>query len=506
LILKKKFEIIKISLYLLFLLIFLFSAYRPLVLTRIYSSDRLEEKSIEQRVDSLSEAKDIIFKNPFLGVGVGNYTYYLLTTQPDFPGWHYQPAHNIYLMVLAELGIVGFLIFLFILLLAFRYSFENLFIFAILLVVFIIGFFDHWLLTSYFGLVFFAFILALALGLNNPVSFFQKVIRRLLLELSYYTGKNFSSPNYLSLITTFQCNFQCRTCDIWKKKNFNQLSLADWQGVVKKLKNNLSSDTFVEINGGEALLNKKLIINLIRDLKTHFKTVVLNTNGSTIDQEVISDLESVGLDKIKLSLYSLDSGIHNFLRGTDLAFSGAYRAVELIIESNIELEVGILVTSKNILLIPQLIDYLNRFSRVSIIVQPLDEVVESDNSKKMSANILLSALWPNVSSVKSLFSWLESNRKNIKNSSANLKAIRDYYLNPKSALRFRCFAGQKNIIVYPNGDLSLCFKGRVIGNLNIDNLDEVLKNGQIERKKIKNCKKYCRIIGCNFSAPIFRRR
>lgn len=81
----------------------------------------------------------------------------------------------------------------------------------------------------------------------------------------------------------------------------------------------------------------------------------------------------------------------------------------------------------------------------------------------------------------------------------NIEAIRQYYLNPENILKYRCFAGQRNMVVYPNGDTSFCFKGGIIGNLEKQELKEILKNAAGERKKIKNCRKYCRIIGCNFS-------
>jgi MoaA/NifB/PqqE/SkfB family radical SAM enzyme/O-antigen ligase len=503
---KKKFEIIKLSFYLLFLFVFLFSAYRPLVLARVYGSERLEEKSIEQRIDSLREAKSIILDNPFLGVGIGNYTNYLSMVKPDFPGWHYQPAHNIYLMVLAELGVVGFFLFGLILFFAFYLSSGNPFVFSTLIVFLVVGFFDHYLWTSYFGIVLFWFILSLSFKTNNPVNFFKKINRRFLLELSYYTGRNFYSPRYVSLITTFKCNFRCRTCDIWKKDNFNELDLVDWLAISEKLKKELSSDTFIEINGGEALLNKDLTIGLIKNLKTYFQIVVLNTNGSTINDEVVANLKLAGLNKIKLSLYSLDSDTHNFLRGTDLAFSSAYRAIDVITRSGIDLEVGILITSKNISSISKLVEYLNTLKNISIIIQPLDEIVESSNSKNMSSNVLLSGLWPKKNDVINLFSWLKSNGKSIKNSSANLKAIEDYYLDPKSSLQYHCFAGQRNLVIYPNGNLSLCFKGGIVGNLSDGDLNSILKTAKTERKRIKKCGKYCRIIGCNFSVPIFRRR
>jgi len=79
--------------------------------------------------------------------------------------------------------------------------------------------------------------------------------------------------------------------------------------------------------------------------------------------------------------------------------------------------------------------------------------------------------------------------------------MREYYLAPPSVLKYRCFAGQRNLVIYPQGDVAMCFKGRVIGNLTRKNLSNILKGdfAKKERQNIRRCQKYCRIIGCNFS-------
>ncbi|MEK7072309.1 MAG: SPASM domain-containing protein [Patescibacteria group bacterium] len=109
-------------------------------------------------------------------------------------------------------------------------------------------------------------------------------------------------------------------------------------------------------------------------------------------------------------------------------------------------------------------------------------------------------LWPELDKSKELFKWLKDNSVKIKNSLANLSAIEVYYLEPKKVLKYRCFAGQRNMVVYPTGDLSLCFKRKFIGNIKKEKLKKIMKrNALLERRSIRGCGKYCRIIGCNFS-------
>jgi len=328
----------------------------------------------------------------------------------------------------------------------------------------------------------------------------NKIIKKLLLEKGFLTGKYCLPPESLSLIITFRCNFRCQSCSIWQKTDHNELADENWLKIIPNL-NILNPLTFVELNGGEPLIRKELVLKLIKELKKKFKNVALNSNGLLINEKTVFELADAGLDIVKISFYSLEKDIHNFLRGNPEAYDRALNAMELLSKSKIKLEVGLLITAKNIQSLPDLIKYLKKYKNASIILQPLDESVESPDSKDLATNNLLTDLWPKKEEIIDFFNWVVNNHEQIKNSLDNLEAIKKYYLNPPSVLNYRCFAGQRNLVIYPNSDVALCFKGKPIGNLNERSLERTLKGEKalIERKKIKKCQKYCRIIGCNFS-------
>lgn len=329
----------------------------------------------------------------------------------------------------------------------------------------------------------------------------KKNLRKILSEISYFNGKYLTPPLFISLVITFKCNFCCQSCDIWKK-NIQEITDNDWLIIAEKIKF-LPKNTFIEINGGEPLLKKELVVRLVKKLKEHFQSVTLNTNSSLLDEKIIDELEKAGLDTIKMSLYSLEKEIHNQMRGNNVAFDGAIKALELIQKSKIKLEIGILLTKKNISSAPILIEHLNNFQNISIILQPLDEKIESTISRDMNQNLLDKDLWPEDNQVRKFFSWIHGKKNlKIKNSANNLKAIEKYYLDARSVLNYRCFAGQRSLIFYPDGNVSLCFKRKSIGNALDNNIPNLLRKAKEERKDIKNCKKYCRIVGCNFSRGI----
>jgi MoaA/NifB/PqqE/SkfB family radical SAM enzyme len=321
------------------------------------------------------------------------------------------------------------------------------------------------------------------------------------------SGRYNLAPEFLSLIITFRCNFSCQSCSIWQKPPTEELSEDEWLKIYQQAKDFFDPETFVEINGGEALIRKDLALSLIKKLKPHFKNVALNSNGLLINEEIVKELEEAGLDLFKISFYSTKENIHNDLRGNPQAYEQALKALELVSKSRIKLEVGVLMTAKNMADLPELIKYLKTLKNTNIILQPLDESIESAESKNKTVNQPVSELWPVKEDSSKFFGWLLENYKDypIKNPLSSLKAMQEYYLQPSSVLKYRCFAGQRNLVIYPQGDVAMCFKGRVIGNLTKESLFDIIKGdaAKEERQNIRRCKKYCRIIGCNFSRGLF---
>ena len=87
----------------------------------------------------------------FLGVGLGNYTKALQSAYPNYPGWAYQPVHNWYWLILTELGLIGFLFFVFLLVNLWKKtgSIEK----SLILTLLFISFFDHYFWDLFFGLM-----------------------------------------------------------------------------------------------------------------------------------------------------------------------------------------------------------------------------------------------------------------------------------------------------------------------------------------------------------------
>lgn len=78
---------------------------------RVFGGGRLEAKSTQERSAGISEALQIIKQHPLVGAGIGNYG---LAVHRDIdssqPAYYYQPVHNVPLLILAELGVIGLIL------------------------------------------------------------------------------------------------------------------------------------------------------------------------------------------------------------------------------------------------------------------------------------------------------------------------------------------------------------------------------------------------------------
>lgn len=157
------------------LIVIPFFTYQNLVNTRLYVDERLEQKSINERTVYLNEAQGIIKENILVGVGMGNY---VLNIKDDKKtAWDYQPVHNVFLLVLAEIGFFGFVSFL-ILILYFAYqgikNTKNYLAFPLLFSLVLIMLFDHWLWSFHFGILLFWFCFGIILKTLSDNSLFEK--------------------------------------------------------------------------------------------------------------------------------------------------------------------------------------------------------------------------------------------------------------------------------------------------------------------------------------------
>lgn len=147
------------------LVIILISVYSNLVFARFNYENRLEKQSISERSSQFVDFINVFVKYPIFGTGPGAYTTALHQIHPDYTTHQLKPVHNVYLLFLAEWGMVGLL-----LLFSFCYFFikkMGIIFLPLLAVVMVAGLFDHWPLSMFTGLMFTGVIVGLSLRIRN---------------------------------------------------------------------------------------------------------------------------------------------------------------------------------------------------------------------------------------------------------------------------------------------------------------------------------------------------
>ena len=144
----------------------LIPVYSSLFSARASADNYLEQLSLNERMTQYQIAKEIILTHPLLGVGPGLYTFYLAEHYVAPTYGTYQPAHNMSILALAELGLIMFLGFVALVVwFAVRTWKTNPIYISVLIALLTAGLFDHFLWSLYAGQILFWTILGL--GINR---------------------------------------------------------------------------------------------------------------------------------------------------------------------------------------------------------------------------------------------------------------------------------------------------------------------------------------------------
>ena len=159
-----KFALITIIIFILFIV-----SFPELLQSRVLSANRLENLSNATRIEQYQQFGSIIKPNWKTGTGLGNYVLHIVEQNPTLEGWQYQPIHNTYLLIWAELGLIGlgfallFIIYcLYNLFNAHTWPIEKRTSFICLICLAGLACFDHYLWSFWVGLL----LVAIILGMN----------------------------------------------------------------------------------------------------------------------------------------------------------------------------------------------------------------------------------------------------------------------------------------------------------------------------------------------------
>lgn len=147
---------------------------------------------------------------------------------------------------------------------------------------------------------------------------------------SYYSHTY--TPTDAIIFLTYRCTSRCTACNIWKRpvKIEDELTWKQWKQVLSKLvKNNIKS---IEMFGGDVLLRKELLLNMIQFCTDNGIGTFMPTNSSSLTKETVQGLVDAGLGTIYLSLDEVPE-IGESVRGVKRHFDRVIKSIASFIDA-----------------------------------------------------------------------------------------------------------------------------------------------------------------------------
>jgi len=155
-------------------------------------------------------------------------------------------------------------------------------------------------------------------------------------------------PISVQLEITDKCNARCRHC---YHLDFNQASnsndLPDKQVMALSEKLVLSGIFSVVITGGEPLIRKNLVKEIVKYLKGNNVSVSLNTNLLLIDSAILDSFLIYALDGMLVSCPSANSSVYTFMTGGG-NYSKFEANLKMLINSGQRFAVNMVVNRHNL--------------------------------------------------------------------------------------------------------------------------------------------------------------
>jgi MoaA/NifB/PqqE/SkfB family radical SAM enzyme len=268
-------------------------------------------------------------------------------------------------------------------------------------------------------------------------------------------------PTNIYYMNTIECNQKCTKCSHWKYKD-----KADRLPTEKLINGIKSIPTVTElcIVGGEPLMFKNEIYEILQGIAdTDIRTVII-TNGVSMDKEFIHTVSKYN-SHIVVSIDTMDKEFWKFVRGTN---------------------------SKD--------KVLKNFEFATTILTPTQISIQSVLSKETQPHIAEVAEYANSKNIyHSIQDYISEGFEGSWTATENKQAV-----IPDNGQQ--CFAADRNLSIVQNGDVYTCFQQtwidscqKPLGNLNTQTMNEILSTSYAVSvsEKMRICNLPCKVLKCN---------
>jgi len=311
-------------------------------------------------------------------------------------------------------------------------------------------------------------------------------------------------------------------CLIWQKENIPQdtrpLPFEVIKYFIKSLAELTDKKMIIDFVGGEPLMRSD-ISALIKTASSYGLMTTLCTNGYLLDMDMAKLLLDCGLNRLSISLDSLNEHSHDAIRGKAGSYKRIMNAMGCLSKftsfnsEDFKVNVQTIIVQDNLKELVRLADWVqNNAVLCSInymaVLQPLHIRCDGHNWYSQAA---YRELWPqNTAEVCAVIDELirlktQGGYSKIANSVAQLKAFKLYFENPERFIKKNnCGLGDYALNINYNGDATFCYELGNIGNIYEDDIKQMWYSQRANqlRERMKQCTKNCNFLINCFKAGI----
>ncbi len=317
-------------------------------------------------------------------------------------------------------------------------------------------------------------------------------------------------PFRIKASVTDRCNFHCPTCWRWKgARPQEELTAAQWKTIFQRLRA-LPLMNEVTIGGGEPFARPD-ILEILEAAKAEGFYVAVISNGWKVTLETLRELSRLGVNRLIMSLNSLNESVHDKTRNAP----GSGRRVLAAIEAwrsfrKPELAIETLVMEDNVGELADLARFIRDSGAQGLVLQAL---APTETHYPFAGHDTMPALAPDwykenplwVRSLDVLHAQLAELRTlkragaPVFNPTWQLECMAAYFENPRSILSVPCVGPVSTMNVDPFGHIRLCYGLAPIGNALRDSPRALWRSAaaRAQRREMRSCDQICRILNCN---------
>ncbi|MFH1995726.1 MAG: radical SAM protein [Candidatus Omnitrophota bacterium] len=284
---------------------------------------------------------------------------------------------------------------------------------------------------------------------------------------------------------TNRCNLKCRHCWIDAKFGATSSGLQASSGeltvsdVKKPIREAIGLGlTSIKFTGGEPFIRKELP-DFIRYFSTLDLEIYFETNGTLVDEAVVSGLPKKNVIDIAVSIDSSDRAQHDAVRGVSGSFDKAMRGIELLVRHDLPVQIIYSLYACNLSKLWEAIELARQKGARSFKINP---VISLGRAKKIDKGDLLS-----IEELLDLERQLEEKTYGDIDVFLDIPAAfksTQHFLRRKKA---NCCSVTSMLGILSDGTVSICGigvaeEGLVMGNIKRDSLRDIWSSNDILKR------------------------